>query len=203
MAPLAGARSSATVEHPVGEDRGADAEAEQSHDRMGSSAACPEPHLSLTEGLRPVVDQHRYLDLMFERRPQGDVLPPEPGCMNPLRTLLNHPWHADADAEHRAVRQLRRAHEVADAGGDRRDHLVRRPFPRAYVKGHLANHAHLQVEGLDADARLADIDADRDKAWVRFEQDSGSPAVGLLHSGLEDQPLGEEIGDDIRDTGAA
>ncbi len=115
-----------------------------------------------------------------------------------VRGVLDYAGDADADAQE-LFRCLAGGGEdlgyaVTDVADDDLD-LVALLLQRAFGAGEFGEG---EVEQLDADAGLADVDADH-VAAVRgdSEEGPGSAAVGVDTAGLLDQSVGDEVRDHV------
>jgi hypothetical protein len=190
----------------VGDDRRADAGADQRDDRVPGPLAGAEPQLPLALGLRAVVEVQRQ---------------PYPGRAQPLlerhrvpaddlrvhqypRRRLDGAGQPDADPDDAALHDAREADHLAQAGGHLRDHRGRVGARRAQRVYHGRLAGHREVEQLDLDARFTHVDAHH-VAVVRVdpEQYPRPPAVRVDHPGLDDQPVLDQLAGDVADGGHA
>src|ERR1022692_2767398 len=160
-----------------------------------------EPEFRLAHRLGAVVDVQRQAGAGPEQPFQRDRLPAEGLPVSEyLGPILDDAGDPDTDPENSGGPDARAGHDRVQAGQYGLDDHVGAMFPgieRVVSFGALGHH---QIEQLDLDPGLADVDPDDEPVvGVDLEQDARAPAVGVHRAGLGDDPLVDQLANDVAD----
>ena len=187
------------VRRPGRRDGGPDPDAEQRDDGAFGAPAGAAPGLRLAERARAVVEVEGCVDVRADQVGEGHTAPAEGGRVHDP-AVADRAGHADADAEHR-VRFAAFEH-FGDAGSHQSGHFVRIEPGADERVPYRAEGPERAVEQADFDVRLADVDAhDVPEVGPDGQQRPGPSAVGFDRSGLRDNAVRDELGDDVRNGG--
>lgn len=208
--PTPRAAGRALVGDAVGDDAGADAGADEGDDGGAGAAARAEPHLGETQSLGAVVDEQgqfrREFTSVTEHRFEGDGVPADglavhDGSDGAARIGgVDDAGHADADADEGVRGDLRLVEHLRKAGRDDPYDVLRVMVSVGQRGVHARKFVQGEVEQLHAYACLADVDAGEVAAVRGDAQERARPAaVGVDRTGLLQEAVGDEFGDDVAD----